>query len=154
VPELLYIKLYLKNHISGLSDSVLAMLPIHVWNVFCIIVVGVAYVVVTKPLGAIGQITDTPWVAKMHHETPIEHKVEISIVFTSRHRLAWSTLMFKGMWSFFHSEIQKFLGFKNKVRLLIIYLKLAFSAWVHFCVQKYENYAIVLIILELQNSIT
>ena len=56
----IYIKLYLKNHISGLSDSVLAMLPIHVWNVFCIIVVGVAYVVVTKPLGAIGQITDTP----------------------------------------------------------------------------------------------
>ena len=123
--SILYIQLYLKNHISGLSDSVLAMLPIHVWNVFCIIVVGVAYVVVTKPLGAIGQITDTPWVAKMHHETPIEHKVEISIVFTSRHRLAWSTLMFIGMWSFLFWN-SKLFGFKKKERLLITYLELVF----------------------------
>ena len=65
-------------------------------------------------LGAIGQITDTPWVAKMHHETPIEHKVEISILFTSRHRLAWSTLMFKGIWCVlpFFSKINIWLTFQ------------------------------------------
>ena len=154
------------------------MLPIHVWNVFCIIIVGQSWPLISalgtwtnhrhalscqndtiftillkeenliflghflinhisdkfnsshaantclecflyhrcrsvvtnliSALGAIGQITDTPWVAKMHHETPIEHKVEISILFTSRHRLAWSTLMFRGIWCvllFFFKEV-------------------------------------------------
>ena len=37
------------------------------------------------------------------------------------------------------------------VRLLITYLELAFFSWVHFFVQKNENYAIVLIFLEIQN---